>query len=164
LLTWKALAVLIGATVLTAVEAEMVSGALEESASILGLSTFFLGVIVLAVVGNAAEYFSAVYFARKNQMALVVSITVGATIQVALMVAPVLVIVSHLIGKPMDLVFSSPLELIAIAGAAFAVNSIAQDGETTWFEGVLLLAVYVLFGIAFLYVTPGPPPLPGPAR
>jgi Ca2+:H+ antiporter len=150
----KGLGVMIGATVVTAVMAELVSGALEETSAKLGLSEFFLGIIVLAVVGNAAEYFSAVYFARKNRMELVASITVGATIQVALLVAPLLVIISHLIGKPMNLVFSSPLELIAIAAAAFAVNSIVQDGETTWFEGVLLLAVYVILGIAFLYVTP----------
>jgi Ca2+:H+ antiporter len=151
---WKALSVLLGATVLTAIEAEMVSGALESTATDLGLSTFFLGIIVLAVVGNAAEYVSAVYFARRNRMTLVMSITVGATIQVALLIAPLLVVISYLIGHPMNLVFSNPLELIAIAGVAFAVNAIANDGETTWFEGVLLLGVYVLLGIAFYFVTP----------
>ena len=151
---WKAIAVLVAATVATAVEAELVSGALESTSEQLGLSTFFLGIIVLAIVGNAAEYVSAVYFARKGRMGLVISITVGATIQVALLVAPLLVIISHLIGHPMDLVFSNPLELIAVAAAAFIVNSIAQDGETTWFEGVLLLAVYVILGIAFYFVTP----------
>jgi Ca2+:H+ antiporter len=151
---WKALGVLVAATVVTAIEAEIVSGALEATSSQLGLSTFFLGIIVLAVVGNAAEYVSAVYFARKDRMGLVMGITVGATIQVALLVAPVLVIVSYFMGHPMNLVFSNPLELIAIAGVAFAVNAISQDGETTWFEGVLLLAVYVLFGIAFYFVTP----------
>jgi Ca2+:H+ antiporter len=107
---------------------------------------------VLAVVGNAAEYISAVYFARQNRMGLVMSITVGSTIQIALLVAPVLVIVSYLIGKPMDLVFANPLELMAIAGVAFAVDTIAHDGETTWFEGVLLLAVYVLFALAFFFL------------
>ncbi len=131
---------------------ELVSGVLEESAIALGLSTFFLGVIVLAVVGNAAEYVAAVYFARKNQMGLVMSITVGSTIQVALLLAPLLVIVSHFLGKPMNLVFENPLELVAIAGVTFAVNAIAEDGETTWFEGVLLLAVYVVLGMAFLLV------------
>jgi len=149
---WKALAVLVGATAVIAVEAEMVAGALEAAAGQLGLSTFFLGIIVLAVVGNAAEYISAVYFARRDRMGLVVTITVGSTIQVALFTAPLLVLISWAIGHPMNLVFSNPLELIAIAGVAFAVNSIAQDGETTWFEGVLLLAVYVLFGLAFFYL------------
>ena len=148
----KALGVLVGATAVIALEAELVSGALEGTASRLGLSTFFLGIIVLAVVGNAAEYISAVYFARRDQMGLVVTITVGSTIQVALFTAPLLVLISWAIGHPMNLVFANPLELIAIAGSAFAVNSIAQDGETTWFEGVLLLAVYALLGLAFFYL------------
>jgi Ca2+:H+ antiporter len=77
---------------------------------------------------------------------------VGSTIQIALLVAPLLVIVSYLFGTPMNLVFANPLELISIAGVAFTVNAIAHDGETTWFEGVLLLAVYALLGIAFFYV------------
>jgi len=149
---WKALGVLVGATAVIAVEAELVSGALEGTAGRLGLSTFFLGIIVLAVVGNAAEYISAVYFARRDRMGLVVTITVGSTIQVALFTAPLLVLISWAIGHPMNLVFANPLELIAIAGSAFAVNSIAQDGETTWFEGVLLLAVYALLGLAFFYL------------
>ena len=85
-------------------------------------------------------------------MGLVVTITVGSTIQVALFTAPLLVLISWAIGHPMDLVFANPLELIAIAGAAFSVDSIAQDGETTWFEGVLLLAVYALLGLAFFYL------------
>ncbi len=148
----KALGVLVGATAVIALESELVSGALEGTAGRLGLSTFFLGIIVLAVVGNAAEYISAVYFARQDRMGLVVTITVGSTIQVALLTAPLLVLISWAIGHPMNLVFANPLELIAIAGAAFAVNSIAQDGETTWFEGVLLLAVYALLGLAFFYL------------
>ena len=151
---WKSLAVLVGATALTAVEAELVSGALEATASRLGLSTFFLGITVLAVIGNAAEYLSAVYFARKNRMNLVMTITVGSSIQVALLLAPVLVILSHFLGAPMNLVFANPLELIAIAGVAFSVNAIAQDGETTWFEGLLLVAVYVLLAFAFYFATP----------
>ena len=144
--------VLVGATAVTALQAELVSGSLEATASGLGLTPFFLGITVLAVVGNAAEYLSAVYFARRNHMGLVMSITVGSTSQIALLVAPVLVIVSYLIGKPMDLVFSNPLELMAIAGVAFTVNAIAHDGETTWFEGVMLLAVYGLLAIAFFFV------------
>lgn len=151
---WKILGILVGATVVTAIEAELVSGALEATSTQLGVTTFFLGVTVLAVVGNAAEYVSAVYFARKNRMDLALNITVGSTIQIALLVAPVLVLVSFFMGHPMNLVFENPLELIAIAGVAFAVNAIAHDGETTWFEGVLLLAVYVLLGMAFFFITP----------
>ena len=149
---WKALTLLAVATAVTAYEAEMISGALESTASQLGLSEFFLGIILLAVIGNAAEYVSAMYFARQNQMGLAVSITVGSTIQISLLVAPVLVIVSALMGTPMNLVFSSPLELVAIGAVVFAINAIAHDGETTWFEGVLLLAIYVLFGLAFYFV------------
>ena len=149
---WVSLAVLAGGTAVTALEAEMVAGALESTATTLGLSEFFLGVIVLAVVGNAAEYFSAAYFARQGRMGLAISITVGSSIQIALLMAPLLVIVSAFTAHPMNLVFSSPLELIAVAAVAFAVNSIAQDGETTWFEGVLLLSIYVLFGVAFFFI------------
>jgi Ca2+:H+ antiporter len=85
-------------------------------------------------------------------MGLVFSICLGSAIQMALLVAPLLVLLSWLIGHPMDLVFSNPLELFAIAGTAFTVNAIAADGETTWFEGLLLLGVYVLFGLAFFFV------------
>lgn len=149
---WKALTVLAAGTVATAIEAHFISGGLTANAARLGLSEFFLGVILLAVIGNAAEYVSAIYFARKDQIGLAISITVGSTIQIALLAAPLLVIVSAIAGRPMNLVFSSPLELVAIASVTFTVNAVAQDGETTWFEGVLLLAIYVLFGLAFYFV------------
>jgi Ca2+:H+ antiporter len=87
-------------------------------------------------------------------MTLAMALTVGSTIQVALLVAPVLVLVSYFIGRPMNLVFANPLELIGIAAVTFSVNAIAQDGETTWFEGVLLLGVYALFVLAFYFVVP----------
>ncbi len=151
---WQSIAVLTVATATIAWEAELVAGALDATAQRLGLTTFFLGIIVLAVVGNAAEYISAAYFARRDRMGLVMTITVGSTVQVALLVAPVLVLVSHGMGHPMNLVFGNPLELVAIAAAAFAVNAIAHDGETTWFEGLLLLAVYALLGLAFYFMTP----------
>ena len=151
---WKSVAVLICATLAVAYEAELVSGVLETTSQRLGSTTFFLGIIPLAIIGNAAEYIAAIYFARKNNMGLVMSITVGSTIQVALFAAPLLVLLSPLFGHPMTLIFHNPLELIAIAAVAFSVNAIAQDGETTWFEGVLLLAVYAILGIAFYYVTP----------
>jgi Ca2+:H+ antiporter len=151
---WRAIAVLIAATGGTAWMAELVSGALGETAATIGVSTFFLGVVVLAIIGNAAEYFSSVYFARQGRLGLVATITVGSTIQVGLLVAPVLVLVSHLIGHPMNLVFDNPLELIAIASVAFVVNAITRDGEATWFEGVLLIGVYVLLAFAFFFATP----------
>ena len=150
----KAVGTLLLATVFVAVEAEIVSGALDVAATSFGLSKFFLGITLLAIVGNAAEYLSAVYFARKNRMDLVMGITLGSTIQVALLVAPILVLASFAMGNPMTLVFRSPLELVAVAAAAFCVNAIARDGETNWFEGVLLLGVYAMLGVAFFYVTP----------
>lgn len=149
---WKSVGVLVAATAGIAFEAELVSGALEATSQQLHLTPFFLGLIVLAVVGNFAEYISAVYFARKDRMDLVMTITVGSTIQVALLTAPVLVLVSHLYRKPMNLIFSNPLEMIAIASVAFAVGAVTRDGETTWFEGILLLAVYLMLAIAFFFV------------
>jgi Ca2+:H+ antiporter len=153
---WRAIAVLVAATAATAWMADLVSDALEKTATSLGVSTFFLGVVVLAVVGNAAEYFSSIYFARQGRIGLVASITVGSTIQVALLVAPVLVLLSHLLGQPMNLVFDNPLELVAIASVAFVVNAITHDGEATWFEGLLLVAVYALLAFAFFFATPPP--------
>ena len=150
----KSLAILIAATAAVALEADLVSGALEHTASALHLTPFFLGIIILPLVGNAAEYFSVIYFARKGQMGLVMNIAVGASIQIVLLTAPLLVLISYAMRRPMDLVFVNPLELIAVAGVAFAVNSIAQDGETTWFEGMLLLAVYALLALAFFFVSP----------
>ena len=151
---WQSLGILLAGTALTAWEAELISNALDSTAAQLGLTRFFLGVIVLAIVGNAAEYVAAVYFARRDRMGLVMSITAGSSIQVALLVAPLLVIVSFFMGTPMNLVFENPLELIAIAAVTFAVNAIAADGETTWFEGVLLLAAYVVLAMAFFFVRP----------
>ncbi|MGI8811693.1 MAG: calcium/proton exchanger [Pyrinomonadaceae bacterium] len=151
---WTAIGVLVVGTALTAWEAKIVAGGLESAADTLGVSIFFLGVMVLAVIGNAAEYVAALYFAHENEMTTVIGITIGSTIQVALLIAPLLVLISYAIGSPMNLVFANPIELIAIAAAAFIVNAIALDGETTWFEGVLLLAVYAILGVAFFYVTP----------
>ena len=151
---WKSVMTLLVATVFVALVSEAVSGSLETASSSLGVSKFFLGITLLAVVGNAAEYITAVYFARKNRMDLVMGVTLGSTIQVGLLVAPVLVLASFAMGHPMTLVFRSPLELVAVAAAAFCVNAIARDGETNWFEGVLLLGVYGILSVAFYYVTP----------
>lgn len=151
---WTSLGVLVAATAAIAWEAELVSGALESTAGQLGVSSFFLGVVALAVIGNAAEYLGAASFAWKNQMTTALSMTISSTIQVALLVAPVLVLVSYFFTTPLNLVFANPLELIAIAAVAFIVNSIAHDGETTWYEGVMLLSVYAILAMAFFFVTP----------
>jgi Ca2+:H+ antiporter len=132
-------------------ESELISDALADAATSLHLSATFLGVIVLALVGTVADLFSAVWFAHQDRMSLVMSVCIGSAIQVALVVAPLLVILSWLIGSPMTLIFGNPLDLFAIAGTAFIVNAITGDGETTWFEGVLLIGVYVVLGTAFFF-------------
>ncbi len=148
---WRCIAVLAAATAVAAWESDLISDALADAARTLHLSPTFLGVIVLALVGNVADLFSAIWFARQGRLGLVMSICIGSAIQVALVVAPLLVIISWLMGSPMTLVFKNPLDLFAIAGTAFIVNAIAGDGETTWFEGVLLVGVYCLLGAAFFF-------------
>ena len=138
-------------TVLIAIEAELASAALEATATQLRLTPVFMGVVVLALVGTASDLFAAVVFARQDKMDIVFSMCIGSAIQIALVVAPVLVLASWVIGYPMNLVFASPLDLFAIAAAAFVVRVIAADGETTWFEGLLLVGVYVLFALAYYF-------------
>ncbi len=151
---WKSLGVLVGGTLVVAVEADLISSSLRATADLFSLSSLFLGVIVLAAIGNAPDILAAIYFARQDRMDMVMSLCLGSSVQVALLLAPALVLISRLIGHPMNLIFSNPLELVAIVGMVFTVNSIAADGETTWFEGTLLVAVYVLFGLAFFYAVP----------
>ena len=152
-LAW-ALGVMVVGTAFIALEAELISGALMATAAQLGLSPMFLGVILLALVGTAGDLFAAVVFARQDRMTLAFGICVGSAIQVALVVAPLLVLLSWLLGTPMDLVFRSPLDLFAFAGTAFVVRAVAADGETSWFEGLLLIGVYVMLGCAFFLVGP----------
>ena len=150
----RALLVMMVATAVIAVQAELVSAALEDASAQLRLSPLFLGAVVLALVGTVSDLFAAVVFARQDKMDIVFTICIGSAIQTALVVAPVLVLASWLIGQPMNLVFSSPLDLFAIAGAAFIVRAIAADGETTWFEGLLFFGVYLLFALAYYFVSP----------
>lgn len=147
----RALCVLVGATGAIAFGAEIVSGALQATALSLGLPLLFLGIVPLALIGTSSDLLAAVVFGRQNRMGLVMSICVGSAIQMALVIAPLLVLVSWAIGRPMTLVFSNPLDLFAIASTAFIVNAIASDGETTWFEGLLLVGVYVLLALAFFF-------------
>jgi Ca2+:H+ antiporter len=150
----RALIVMVAGTALIAIEAELASAALEATSDQLGLSPVFMGVVVLALVGTAADLFAAVVFARQDKMDIVFSMCVGSAIQIALVVAPVLVLASWVIGHPMNLVFASPLDLFAIASAGFIVRAVAADGETTWFEGLLLVSVYLLFALAYYFETP----------
>ena len=117
----------------------------------IGLSEFVVGIIVVAVVGNAAEHWVAVLVARKNKMDLAVNIAVGSAAQIALFVAPILVLLSFVIGpEPMALVFNG-FELGAVFVAALIAAYVTQEGESNWFEGVQLLAVYAVLALAFLY-------------
>jgi Ca2+:H+ antiporter len=165
----KALVVLAAVTVGLAVMSEVLTGAIEPAAEALKLSPRFAGVFLLALVGNAAELLNAVRFARKDQMDLCIGITAGASAQVGLLVAPVLVFLGMLMGRDMDLVFS-PLELIAIVMAVYLTRNLIYDGESSWLEGLILIGVYVLFGIGFLHhplaELPGPliPPPAAVAR
>ncbi len=139
------------AGVLVGVMSEVLVGSITEASKSVGLSEFFIGVVVVAIVGNAAEHWVAVLVARKDKMDLSVNIAIGSSGQVALFVAPVLVICSYFIGPyPLALVFNG-FELGAIVIAILIANYVIQDGESTWFEGVQLLAVYLVFGLAFYF-------------
>ncbi len=153
--TWSpavAVFVLLGATVLVGFMSEYLGGSLEGFTAAFGLSEFFVGLIIIPIVGNAAEHASAVVFALKNRMGLAVTIALGSTTQIALFVAPVLVVLSFIIGRPMDLVLSNYLELVALVGAVLIANSVVRDGETNWLEGLMLLGVYLILGIAFFFL------------
>ena len=139
------------AGVLVGVMSEVLVGSITDASHSIGLSEFFIGVIVVAIVGNAAEHWVAVLVAMKDKMDLAVNIAIGSSGQVALFVAPVLVIASFFIGPyPLALVFNG-FELGGILLAILIANYVTNDGESTWFEGVQLLAVYVVFGLAFYF-------------
>jgi Ca2+:H+ antiporter len=148
----QSLAVLIGATAAIAFGAELVAGALQATAQGLGVPILFLGVVPLALIGTSSDLLAAVVFARQNRMRLVMSISLDSALQVALVVAPVLVLASWAIDRPMTLVFSNPLDLFAIAATVFVVNAISRDGETNWFEGLLLIGVYALLAFAYFFM------------
>jgi Ca2+:H+ antiporter len=137
------------AGVAVGVMSEILVGSITDASESIGLSEFFIGAIVVAIVGNAAEHWVAVLVAYKGKMDLAVNVAIGSSAQVALFVAPVLVFASFLIGPgPMPLVFNG-FELGAVLIAALIANAVTQEGESNWFEGVLLLAVYAVLGIAF---------------
>jgi len=147
----QGLAVMAGGIFVIAFESELVSARLLETASILGLSPTFIGVVMLALIGTAADLFAAVAFARADKMDIVFGLCVGSAIQIGMVVAPVLVLASWAIGNPMNLVFANPLDLFAIASATFIVRAIASDGETNWYEGLLLIGAYALFALAYFF-------------
>ena len=148
----RSILVLVGATAMVAVMSELLVGAVESTAEHLGMTEVFVGVILVAIVGNAAEHSTAVLMAMKNKMDIAINIAVGSSIQIALFVAPLLVLLSYVVGtRPMDLHFTS-FEVLAIALSVGIIALIAGDGESNWMEGVQLLAVYGILGIAFFYL------------
>lgn len=142
---------LIISTVFVAIQSEWLVGSVEAVAHALGWSELFIGAFLIAIIGNAAEHSAAIFLAMKNRIGAAVEIAIGSSLQVALFVAPVLIFISLLFGKPMDLVFTG-YELAAVAVAAFIAKSISRDGSTNWYEGVLLLSVYIILGTAFFVV------------
>ncbi|MBD2122084.1 calcium/proton exchanger [Trichocoleus sp. FACHB-262] len=144
------ISVLIIATLGVAFESELFVGVVEEATAGLGLTPLFTGVILLPLVGGAAEYVTAVRVAIKNNMDLSVSVAMGSSLLVALLVAPILVLVGQIIGQPMDLSFN-PFEIVAVAIAVVVANLISLDGRSNWLEGALLLATYTVLGAAFYF-------------
>jgi Ca2+:H+ antiporter len=148
----RSVIMLAGAGIAVGVMSEILVSSITEASESLGLSPFFVGVIVVAIVGNAAEHWVAVYFAMKDKIGLSVNIAVGSAAQIALFVAPVLVLASFVIGPfPMALVFNG-FELGAIVLAILIADEITQRGESTWYEGVQLLAIYAVLGLTFFFV------------
>jgi Ca2+:H+ antiporter len=142
--------VLVAATLIVAAESELLVETLEPATKEIGLSPLFTGVILLPIIGNAAEHATAVTVAMKNKMDLSVSVAVGSSLQIALFVAPLLVLAGWVWGQPMDLDFGA-LELVAVAVAVLITNSISSDGRSNWLEGTLLLATYAILAFAFYF-------------
>jgi Ca2+:H+ antiporter len=139
------------AAVAVGVMSEILVGSISEASDDIGLSEFFVGVFVVAIVGNAAEHWVAVLVAAKDKMDLAVNIAIGSSAQIALFVAPVLVLLSFIVGPdPMALVFNG-YELGALLFAVLIANLVTQDGESNWFEGVQLLALYAVLGLVFYF-------------
>lgn len=148
----KALLVLVGAAAAIGWLSELLVGAVQEAGEALGMTEVFLGVVVIALIGNAAEHSTAVLMALKNKMDLALHIAIGSSIQIALFVAPLLVFLSYVIGPaPMDLHFTS-LEVLAVALSVLIISQVADDGKSHWMEGVQLVAVYAILALAFFHL------------
>jgi Ca2+:H+ antiporter len=147
----KSIAYLILATVMVALVSEWLVGTLDSLSSRFGLSELFVGAFVVAIIGNAAEHSAAIMLAMKNKISASIEIAVGSSLQIALFVAPVLIFVSYFMGDTMDIVFTT-IELVAIGVSVFIAKSIIDDGSTNWFEGLMLLVVYIILGVSFYLV------------
>jgi Ca2+:H+ antiporter len=148
---WQSLALLAGAAAMLAVVSELLSRSLEPTAATLGLTSTFSGLVLLGAASSLGEVLASVHFARQGRPSLVLSATVGSSIQLVLLVAPVLVFMGLALGQPMDLAFTS-FEVVAIVLATLITRELIQDGKANWFEGVLLLAVYLILAIGFYHL------------
>jgi Ca2+:H+ antiporter len=149
--TSKAGGILVAATLLIAWLSEILVGAVEPVIEVVGVTEFFLGIIIVPLVGNVAEHLVGVQMAIKNRMELSLAISVGSSLQIALFVAPALVFISLLMGNPLTLVFNQ-FELISLVAAVLIAALVSLDGESNWLEGAQLLVVYVIIGLAFFYL------------
>src|SRR5262249_9344128 len=149
--TGRSLGVLVGAAAAVGWVSEYLVHAVSAAGEALGLGKVFMGIVVVAVVGNAAEHSTAVLVAAKGKMDLAPGIAMGSSMQIALFVAPVLVIAGHLFGHPLGLEFTV-MEVVAVFLSVGAVALLVHDGRTNWFEGVQLLAIYIILAFAFYYV------------
>jgi Ca2+:H+ antiporter len=146
----KATAVLLGSAAAIGVVAEVLVSATEEAIKVLHLSEFFVGLILIPIIGNAAENSSAIMMAVRNRMDLALNIAIGSSIQVALLLAPVLVLLGMAFHQPMDLAFTT-MEVASIALAVGVASSVIRDAESNWLEGVFLLLAYAVLGVAFFF-------------
>ncbi len=146
----KALIILLIAAAGTGVMAEVLVSVTEQAVKTLGLTEFFVGLILVPIIGNAAENSSAVLMAMRNRMDLSLNIAVGSSIQVALLIAPLLVLLGKVMGQPMDLAFST-MEVASIGLAVTVANSVIRDAESNWLEGIFLLLAYAVLGVAFFF-------------
>jgi Ca2+:H+ antiporter len=152
--TWTVRAsilLLLGATALVALESELLVGSLDAAVAHIGLSRFFVGLILVPIIGNAAEHGSALFFALRNKLDITLEIAIGSSTQIALFVAPALVLISLGTAHPMDFVFS-PFEIGAVALSTFLVALISLDGRSNWLEGAQLLGAYAIMGVSFFFV------------
>jgi Ca2+:H+ antiporter len=147
----KAIMVLTAATVAIAAMSEILVGAVKPAAAQLGMTQIFVGVILVALIGNAAEHSTAVVVAIKNKMDLAIGIAVGSSMQIALLVAPLLVFASYLFGDPLDLIFT-PFEVAAVTISVLILGFVSMDGESHWMEGVMLVGVYLMLAVAFYFL------------
>lgn len=147
----KAIGLLLGATALVALESEFLVGSLEPALETLGLSPLFVGLIVIPIIGNAAEHSSAILFALRNKVDVTLEIAIGSSTQIALFVAPALVFLSLAVGHPMDFIFTT-FEVAAVALSTILVFMISSDGRSNWLEGAQLTGAYVIMAISFLFV------------